>query len=134
LDYVSDKIEKTLTKEKDINTATFLTIKEIMPELKNVIFEGNNYADEWKIEAEKRGLPILSNTPSAYRWFKDNSQFLVDRKIYTKNELEAKIHIILERYAKAVLIESSCLIDMIKTFVLPSARGGGLFENRSLFT
>lgn len=121
LDYVSDKFEKTLASEKDIATATLLTIKEIMPELKNVIFEGNNYSDEWKIEAEKRGLPILSNTPLAYKWFNDNNQFLIERKIYTKNELVAKMHITLERYAKAILIESSCLIDMIKTFVLPSA-------------
>ena len=121
LDYVSDKFEKALTREKDITSATLLTIKEIMPELKDIIFDGNNYSDEWKTEAQKRGLPILSNTPEAYKWFKANSDFLIERKIFTKNELEAKIHIILERYAKAALIESSCLIDMIKTFVIPSA-------------
>ncbi|MEI6079544.1 MAG: glutamine synthetase III [bacterium] len=121
LDYVSDKLEKALAKEKDINSAALLTIKEIMPELKNIIFDGNNYSDEWKKEAEKRGLPILANTPEAYKWFKTHSDFLVERKIFTKNELEAKIHIVLERYTKAILIESSCLVDMIKTFVLPSA-------------
>ena len=120
IDYVSSKLEDILKSEKDISAAVFKTICSIMPEVKNILFDGNNYSDEWKNEAEKRGLPILKNTPTAYHWFKKNSSFLVEGKIYTQTELDAKIHVVLERYSKATLIEGSCLIDMIKTFVLPS--------------
>ena len=121
IDYVSETLEKELSTEKDLATAVFNTIKTILPEVKNILFVGNNYSDEWKQEAEKRGLPILSNTPKSYKWFKTNHDFLVEGKIYTQKEIEAKMHIVMERYSKAILIEGSCLIDMIKTFVIPAA-------------
>jgi len=120
IDYVSSRLEATLKSEKDVSAAVFKTICSIMPEVKNILFDGNNYSDEWKNEAEKRGLPILKNTIAAYSWFKKNCSFLVEGKIYTQTELDAKMHVVLERYSKATLIEGSCLIDMIKTFVLPS--------------
>ncbi len=120
MDYVSAKLETVLKDEKDVPSAVFKTIRSIMPEIRNILFDGNNYSDEWKIEAEKRGLPILKNTPQAYQWFKKNNSFLIEDKIYTERELEAKMHVVLERYSKANLIEGSCLIDMIKTFVLPA--------------
>lgn len=119
MDYVSSKLEAVLKDEKDVPSAVFKTIRSIMPEIRKILFDGNNYSDEWKHEAEKRGLPILKNTPQAYKWFKNNSSFLIEGKIYTERELEAKMHVVLERYSKATLIEGSCLIDMIKTFVLP---------------
>ena len=34
----------------------------IIKESKKVIFNGNNYSEEWHAEAEKRGLPNLKNT------------------------------------------------------------------------
>jgi glutamine synthetase len=120
MNYVNEKLEAVLKNEKDISAAVFKTIREIMPEIKHILFDGNNYSDEWKNEAERRGLPILKNTPQAYQWFKKNYSFLVNGNIYTEKEIEAKMHIVLERYSKAILIEGSCLIDMIKTFVLPS--------------
>ena len=120
MDYVSSKLEATLNDEKDVAAAVFRTIRSLMPEIRKILFDGNNYSDEWKAEAEKRGLPILKNTPQAYKWFKNNYSFLVEGKIYTENEIEAKMHVILERYSKAIFIEGSCLIDMIKTFVLPA--------------
>jgi len=121
MDYVSAKLEETLNSEKDVSAAVFKTIRSLMPEVRNILFDGNNYSNEWKNEAEKRGLPILRNTPQAYTWFKKNCSFLVEGNIYTERELEAKMHVVLERYSKAILIEGSCLIDMIKTFVLPAA-------------
>ncbi len=121
ISYVNQKLEEELKKTGDIETAVFSTIRSMLPQVKHVLFDGNNYSDEWKKEAEKRGLPVLKDTPSSYKWFKDNGKFLVENKIYTQEEFDAKIHIMLERYSKAVLIEGSCLIDIVKTFVIPSA-------------
>ncbi len=121
MSYVSNELELQLKNTNDVPSAVLATISKIMPQVRHVLFDGNNYSDEWKLEAQRRGLPILKDTPSSYGWFVDNCKFLIDRSIYTKDELEAKIHIMLERYSKAVLIEGSCLIDIIKTFVIPSA-------------
>ncbi|MFH1222970.1 MAG: glutamine synthetase III [Pseudomonadota bacterium] len=135
--YVNSKLEAELSKNKDVETAVFATIKTVLPEVKKILFDGNNYSDEWEKEAEKRGLPILNNTPAAYKWFKDNGKFLVDNKIYTTEEFDAKIHIMLERYSKAILIEAGCLIDMIKVAVIPSAeeelelRNGGTYRKNN---
>jgi glutamine synthetase len=120
MDYVGTKLETALKDEQDVTAAVFRTIRSLMPEIRKILFDGNNYSDEWKMEAEKRGLPILKNTPQAYKWFNDNCSFLVEGKVYTERELEAKMHVVIERYSKVTLIEGSCLIDMIKTFVLPA--------------
>ena len=132
MEQVCSVLEGELKKNSDVETAVFSTIRAVLPEVKKVLFEGNNYSDEWKAEAEKRGLPILRNTPSAYKWFKDNCSFLVQSKIYTQDEIEAKIDIVLERYSKAILIEGSCLIDLIKTFVIPSAEEELTLRNTTL--
>lgn len=121
MQYVNSILEEELKKNSGVESAVFSTIRIILPEVKKILFDGNNYSDDWKLEAEKRGLPILKNTPEAYRWFRENCKFLIDSKVYTADELEAKIHIVLEKYSKAILIEGSCLIDLIKTFVIPSA-------------
>ena len=38
-------------------------IQKYIVESKSVLFEGNNYSDEWAKEAEKRGLPNVKTTP-----------------------------------------------------------------------
>ena len=40
-------------------------VKEAVKTHGKVIFNGNNYTDDWVVEAEKRGLPNLSNTVDA---------------------------------------------------------------------
>merc|ERR1711972_1052737 len=59
--YISEKIEGGMAPRDAIAA----TLKENM----HVIFNGNGYSDEWPVEAAKRGLPNLKDTPSALATF-----------------------------------------------------------------
>ena len=58
VDALIDKGEK-----KEI--AIMHVIRQYIVSSEKVLFEGNNYSDEWEKEAEKRGLPNVKTTPQA---------------------------------------------------------------------
>jgi glutamine synthetase len=95
----------------------------IVKENKQVLFEGNNYAEEWYAEAEKRGLPNNRSTVDALpalataRAKKVFSHF----GVLSERELAARVEIIWERYVKVSNIEANCALDMAKTMILPAA-------------
>jgi len=62
LDYIGTRLEADVKAGKDLNKAIQELLPALVKESKKVIFNGNNYAEEWHKEAEKRGLPNLKNT------------------------------------------------------------------------
>ena len=90
---------------------------------KQVLFEGNNYADEWHAEAARRGLPNNRTTVDALpalstaRAKKVFAQF----GVLSERELEARAEINWDRYVKVGHIEASCTLDMARTLILPAA-------------
>ncbi|MEJ2033240.1 MAG: glutamine synthetase III, partial [Deltaproteobacteria bacterium] len=52
-----DEIATRLEKAKDVNAEIKAILKDTLKEHGRIIFNGNNYAEEWVAEAEKRGLP-----------------------------------------------------------------------------
>jgi len=94
----------------------------IVKENKQVLFEGNNYADEWYAEAARRGLPNNTSTvdalpaletPKAKKLFSKHG-------ILSERELAARVEIIWERYVKVSNIEANCALDMARTMILPA--------------
>ncbi len=98
-------------------------IQKYIVESKSVLFEGNNYSDEWEKEAEKRGLPNVKTTPLALDAFvTDKAKKLFEHhNIYTHSELEARHEIMLENYVKKVQIEARVIGDLASTYILPAA-------------
>jgi glutamine synthetase len=62
---LSDRLEKKLANSKNRDAAILELIREVIKETKAIRFEGNGYSEEWRKEAEKRGLPNLKTTPEA---------------------------------------------------------------------
>ncbi len=56
LDYCATELEKSLKSGKKLQAAVKDLLTKIIKENKQIIFNGNNYADEWQKEAAKRGL------------------------------------------------------------------------------
>ena len=54
-----------LENSKDFKADLIALIRNTLKEHKHIIFNGNNYTDEWVNEAEKRGLLNLKTTPDA---------------------------------------------------------------------
>jgi len=97
-------------------------IREVLKETKPVRFEGNNYSDEWKAEAKRRGLPTLDTTPAAVQVLEDERawQFLVDQGVLNAEEVRARYNISLERYIKEIDMEAATLLELTDTHVLPA--------------
>ncbi|KAI9229835.1 MAG: glutamine synthetase type III N terminal-domain-containing protein [Piptocephalis tieghemiana] len=91
---------------------------------KPIRFEGDNYSDAWKAEAASRGLPNISDAPSAFQRLRvpEAIQMLTVGKhaIFTPSELDSRYHILLERYTKDILIEANTMADMVRQQIIPA--------------
>ncbi|MEE0914753.1 MAG: glutamine synthetase III [Ruminococcus sp.] len=106
----------------DLDAAMKALIKRVFTEHQAIIFNGNNYADEWVEEAEKRGLLNFKSLPEAVEHFVDqkNIDLFVKNKICSEEEVRARYEIELESYSKQINIEALTMIDMAKKNILPS--------------
>jgi glutamine synthetase len=124
LDYIAGKLEKATGGDASkLNAAVQSVVSEIAREHKAIIFNGNNYADEWYAEAEKRGLPNLRNTVAALPALLKKESIAVFEKFGVLSEREAKsrYEIYMERYCKDINSEALCALSMAKTMILPAA-------------
>jgi glutamine synthetase len=116
-------LRETLKKTKSVDDAVLKVVREAFKESTAVRFEGNNYSNEWVVEAAKRKLLNLRRAPEALAQLltKDSRAVLMKLGILSKAEIESRYHIRLERYVKDMLIEIHTLEEMIDTMVLPAA-------------
>ena len=117
------ELEKALKKTKKVDEAVLQVCSKSFRESSAIRFEGNNYSAEWVIEAKKRGLPNLRGTPEALAQLQSRDSRAVLNKlgILSKEELESRVHVRLERYVKDLLIEMHTLRQMVDTMILPAA-------------
>ena len=116
---VNALIGKKVQKEE----AILKVLKKYIGESKNILFEGNNYSEDWVKEAAKRGLCNDSTTPNALKaMVSKKTLYLFDHHhILNEREMEARHEIHLEDYTKKVEIESKVLEELIKNQVIPAA-------------
>jgi glutamine synthetase len=117
-----DEIATRLEKAKNIHKETASIIRDTMREHRRIIFNGNNYSDEWEKEAEKRGLPNISSTVEALKTFpvKKSVGLFQKYKVLTKKELGARYEIYLGQYYKQINIEANTALDMVKSLYIPA--------------
>ncbi|MBL0939079.1 MAG: glutamine synthetase III [Gemmatimonadaceae bacterium] len=119
------ELKKEIAGAKSTDDAVLKVVRKSFKETSAVRFEGNNYSEEWVVEAKKRGLLNLRRTPEALEQLttKDAKALFKGTGILTEIELESRYHIRLERYIKDMLIELHTLQQMVDTQVLPAAYG-----------
>ena len=122
LDFVREKIEKA-AKSKDFNTAVLSILADIIRDTKKVRFEGNNYSEAWKKEAQGRGLPNEPSTAEALKaLIKEENVALFERyKVFTKDEIRSRYKIWLETYIKLLEIEAKTLNEMVNSSIVPNS-------------
>ena len=123
LDELSASLGQKIEGGMEFNKAVLEVVKEAVIETKNVRFEGNGYSQEWVEEAAHRGLLNLAKTPEALAQMVEPSalEFFEKRGVFTKEEVEARYHVNLERYVKDIEIEVHALKDIVRSMVLPAA-------------
>ncbi|MCD6460145.1 glutamine synthetase III [bacterium] len=117
-----DEIATRLEKANDINKEATAIVQETMKKHGRIIFNGNNYSDEWVAEAKKRGLPNIKSTVEALETFlTDKSINLFEKyNVLSKEEGHSRFEIYIEQYYKQINIEANTAIDMVKTLYLPA--------------
>ena len=120
-DQANEKLTKLISEKSSRDEAVMELVREFVTLSKNVRFEGNNYSDEWKQEAEARGLPMLESTVEALKVFQDKgaTAFLVNHKVLTEDEIESRFNVATERYVKSLLIELEIMGELVATHIIP---------------
>jgi len=117
------ELRETLKKTKSVDDAVLKVVREAFKQSTPVRFEGNNYSEEWVKEAKKRGLLNLRRTPEALKELvtRQSRSLFIKLGVLTKEELESRYHVRVERYVKDMLIELHTMREMADTMVIPAA-------------
>lgn len=111
-----------LEKADDFDMAVHDLIKEQATEHQKIVFNGDGYSDEWVAEAERRGLPNIKSMVDAIPALATEKAVNVFEKfgVFTRAELESRVEIQYENYAKAINIEARTMIDMAGKQIIPA--------------
>ena len=111
-----------LKEASDIEDAAKALIKDVLTAHQRIIFNGDNYSDEWVQEAERRGLLNLKTLPDAFDHFLDekNIRLFTKNNIYSEGELRARCEIEFEMYAKQINIEALTMLQMARRDIMPA--------------
>ncbi|MFR3901629.1 glutamine synthetase III [Hominisplanchenecus sp.] len=114
-----------LEKADDFELAVHDLIKEYATDHQRIVFNGNGYSDEWVAEAERRGLPNIKSMVDAIPCLATDKavELFGKYKVFSKAELESRVEIKYENYAKAINIEAKTMIDMASKQILPAVIG-----------
>jgi glutamine synthetase len=124
MDYIATEIETAIGGDPSkLNAAVQDVMKKIIDEHGSVIFNGDNYTDDWQEEAATRGLPNLKTTPEALPMLieKDVLELFSKYKVLSKEEMHSRYEIYLEQYNLKVDVEAKTVAEMAKTTIYPAA-------------
>jgi glutamine synthetase len=123
LDYVAGELEKELKAGKKLPVAVKALLTKMIKENKRIIFNGNNYSDDWQKEAAKRGLLNLRTSVDAYPELMKPDVLKAFEKYGVLNEREARARydVAIEQYNKTINIEAQLMVLMANRYILPAA-------------
>ncbi|MBK8879057.1 MAG: glutamine synthetase III [Haliscomenobacter sp.] len=117
------EVDSLLASGVDKDAAILTVIKKYITESKNIRFEGDNYSDEWKVEAARRGLANTPNTPDALKAYatKGAHELFTSAGVFTERELHAHYDVMCDSYVLKLQIESRTMGEMAINHILPAA-------------
>jgi glutamine synthetase len=116
-------VDVIIKKGRNKDEAIFQVLKKYILESERVLFEGDGYSKEWHQEAKKRGLCNLSSVPESISLYltKQSRDVLIGSGVFTGKELESRVEVEYEKFAKKVQIESRVLGDLAINHIVPIA-------------
>ncbi len=118
-----ERVDALIAQGIDKTKAIVSIVREDIKTCKPIHFEGNGYSDEWKQEAERRGLDVETSAPRMFMQYLAPSSIEMFQKMGVLNEaeLEARTEIKLETYTKKVQIEARIFGDLCLNHIIPVA-------------
>ncbi|PYR93085.1 MAG: glutamine synthetase type III [Acidobacteria bacterium] len=122
LDYVATELEKQLKEGKKLQAAVKTLLTKLIKENKRIIFNGNNYSEEWTKEATKRGLLNHRTSVDAYGEAMKPEVVKAFEKygVLNERELRARYDVAIEQYNKTINIEAQLMVLMGNRYILPA--------------
>ncbi|VBB45052.1 Glutamine synthetase [uncultured Paludibacter sp.] len=118
-----ETIDAKVAAGASLQSAIFEVIKEYIKISKPIRFDGNNYSDDWKAEAKKRGLDDETSAPKIFKAYTSKASVELFSKlgVLTEKELEARNEVKWETYTKWIQIEARVLGDLVINHIIPVA-------------
>ena len=111
-----------LETSSDFKTDLHALVVDTIKKHKRIIFNGNNYSEEWVVEAKKRGLSNLKTTVDALPEYvsKKSIALFTKHHVFTEMEIHSRCEILMEGYCKTIHIEALTMVDMVKGDIVPA--------------
>ncbi|MCL1988627.1 MAG: glutamine synthetase III [Firmicutes bacterium] len=110
----------TLESSKSFNAELAYIVRNTLKNHKRIIFNGNNYSDEWLKKAEESGLSNLKNTVEALPKFVSQKEVFIKHAVFTESEIQSRYDILMESYCKTITLEALTMVDIVKGQIIPA--------------
>lgn len=121
---ISDELEAELktNKKDDLDSIISKLIVEWTKRHKRILFNGNNYSEDWRKEAVDRGLQVIPNAVESFKAMvkPENVELFDKHKVFSEKECKSRYEIYLSDYSKTLNIESLTCQSIVKTQILPA--------------
>ena len=118
IDAICDKLEAA---GGDFNVELQKLLKRLIAKHKRILFSGDGYADEWREEARRRGLPDLRSTLEAIEPLSTpaNCAMFVKYGVFSEGELKSRHEIAADGYRSRIMIEGKVALEMARAMIRP---------------
>ncbi|MBP7049835.1 MAG: glutamine synthetase III [Phycisphaerae bacterium] len=115
------EIADVLEKAEDAKGAAQKILQDIAIKHARIVYNGDNYTEDWVAEAAKRGLPNIRSTYESLLSFPtaEHIALFTRHGVLSKHEVEARAELLLEGYSKQIHIEAQTMLNMAKRQILP---------------
>jgi Uncharacterized protein related to glutamine synthetase len=123
IDELAGKLSKEIEGGLGVDEAVTAVVKDAYGANEQIVFGGDNYSEEWQVEAEKRGLLNLRTTPEALPWLINDQTVKVFEaySVLSERELHSRYDVFTEQYAVKLNIEAETAASIARTMILPAA-------------
>lgn len=123
LSQFAEAVEAREAAGEERHSAIFAEIKKLLKQSRSIHFDGNGYSDEWKAEAQRRGLDTETSAPLVYdAYTRPESIEMFERTgVMNRKEIMARNEVKWEMYSKKLQIESRVLGDLAINHIIPAA-------------
>lgn len=123
LEQFKSDVDKELEKEEKKEVAIVNVLRKYIKQSKNILFEGDNYSEDWVKEAKKRGLSNYKTTPEALQVYrkKEVKKLFSKHGVFSEIELDARTNLLLDEYIMKIQIESRVMGDIALNHIIPTA-------------
>ncbi len=121
LNSFKQRVDALIAGGEDKMSAIIDVVRADVKTCKPIIFEGNGYCDEWKREAESRGLDCETSCPVVFDRYLDEESIGMFEKLNVMNrkELMARNEVKWETYTKRIQIEARVMGDLTMNHIIP---------------